>query len=304
MESMPSAVPSASSSPYVKDVSVQNFMQEVIQASLQLPVLVYFTAPWCGPCKQYGPLLEKVVNAAKGKVKLARIDIDKNPQLAQQFRIQSVPMVYIFLQGQPLDGFAGAMPESQLKQLIEQVAGPAGPADDRVKQTLESAAELLAQGEIEGAKEAYLAILAEEKDNVEALAGLAKCLTLEGSFEQAEKVLADVPQDRQSAEAIVAAKAALALAKSAPKAANLGALEKAVAANPLDHQARFDLAIALFASGKQEEAVNALLAILARNKNWNEGAAKAQLLTFFEALGFASPIAAQGRRRLSSILFA
>ena len=303
MTSQPNLTPGGSSSPYVKDVNVQNFMQEVIQASLQTPVLVYFTAPWCGPCKQYGPLLEKVVAAAKGKVRLARVDIDKNPQLAQQFRIQSVPMVYVFLQGQPLDGFAGAMPESQLKQIIAQVSG-SGPEGDQIKATLESAAALLAQGAFEEAEQTYSAILAEDEGNIDALAGLARCFIAQGELEQADQLLAALAEDKQSHEFIVAAKAALALAKSAPKATDIAMLRKTVMATPADHQARFDYAVALFAAGKQEEAVNELLTIIARDKNWNEGAARAQLLTFFEALGFTSPIAAQGRRKLSSLLFA
>jgi len=303
MTSLPSAAQGLPSSPYVKDVTVQNFMAEVIQASLQLPVFVYFTAAWCGPCKQYGPLLEKVVAAAKGRVKLARVDIDKNPQLAQQFRIQSVPMVYVFLQGQPLDGFAGAMPESQLKQIIDQVAG-AGPEGEAVEAGLEGAALLLEQGQAEEAELAYKSVLAVDEENTEAIAGLMKSFVAQGEFAKAEKVLADVPEAKQAAEAIVAAKAALALAKNAPQAADLARLEKAVAASPKDDQARFDLAVALFPAGRQEEAVSALLDIIARNRDWNAGAARAQLLSFFEALGFTHPLAVQGRRRLSSILFA
>jgi putative thioredoxin len=288
---------------HVRDVNVQNFMAEVVQASLQVPVLVYFTAAWCGPCKQFGPLLEKVVNAEKGRVRLARVDIDKSPQLAQQFRIQSVPMVYVFVQGQPLDGFAGAMPESQLKQLIAQVAG-AAPADDMVKETIETAAALLAEGQVEQAEQAYKSILAEDTQNMEAVAGLARCFIAQGHLEQAGELLNGVPQAQQSAESIAAAKAALALARSAPKAANLQALEKTLAAHPQDHKSRCELAAVLFAAGRQEEAIGELLTVIARDKNWNEGAARAQLITFFEALGFTHPLAIQGRRRLSSLLFA
>lgn len=302
MTSLSGAASATPSSPYVKDVTVQNFMQEVIQASLQTPVLVYFTAAWCGPCKQYGPLLEKVVTNAKGKVKLARVDIDKNPQLAQQFRIQSVPMVYVFFQGQPLDGFAGAMPESQLKQMIEQFAG-ASPEAEAVQEVLAKAASLLEAGEVQEAERAYKAVLAGEEGNIEAVAGLARCFIAQGHLEKAEQLLAEVPQDKQLAEPIAAAKAALTLAQNAPRPADIAALEKA-AANPSDLQARFDWAVALFASGKQEQAVEELLAVIKKDKDWNEGAAHAQLLTFFEALGFAHPLAVSGRRKLSSILFA
>jgi putative thioredoxin len=303
MTSLQNNAPSPSPSPYVRDVTVQNFMAEVVQASLQIPVLVYFTAAWCGPCKQFGPLLEKVINAEKGRVKLARVDIDKSPQLAQQFRIQSVPMIYVFVQGQPLDGFAGVMPESQLKQLIEQVAG-ASPVDDMIKDTLEGAAVLFAEGHFEHAEEAYKAILAEDAENLDAVAGLVKCFAAQGNLEQAEQLLQGVAEDKQSVEVISAARAALTLAKAAPKSANEAALRKAIAANPLDHVSRAELAAALFAMGKQEEAINELLTIIAKDKNWNEGAARTQLLIFFDALGFAHPLAAQGRRKLSSILFA
>jgi len=291
----------AGPSPYVKEVTVQNFMQDVIQSSLTTPVLVYFTAAWCGPCKQFGPLLEKVVNEAKGRVLLARVDIDKSPQIAQQFRIQSVPMVYIFSQGQPLDAFSGVLPESQLKQLVAQLLS-ASPEAEMAKATLETAAQLLAEGQAAQAQEAYEALLTEDGQNIEAMAGLAKCLVAQGQLEGAEALLQQVPQDKQTHESVAAAKAALSLAKAAPKG-NEATLRKAIASNPLDHQAHYDLAGVLFASGKQEEAIGELLAIIAKNKDWNEGAARAQLLTFFEALGHTHPLTMQGRRKLSSILF-
>jgi putative thioredoxin len=302
MTSLSNVAPDAGASPYIKEVTVQNFMAEVIQASLQLPVLVYFTAAWCGPCKQYGPTLEKVVNDAKGRVKLARVDIDKNPQLAQQFRIQSVPMVYIFFQGQPLDGFAGAMQESQLKQMLAQLPGGT-PEAEAAKATLESAAQLLAEGMVDDAEQAYQMVLAEDKNNIEAIAGLAKCFVAQGHLAKAEQLLGQVPEDKQSHESVAAARAAFTLAKSVPQTANEAALRKAVTINPLDHQARYDLAGLLFAGGKQEEAIGELLAVIARNKDWNEGAARKQLLTFFEALGHTHPLTMQGRRKLSSILF-
>jgi putative thioredoxin len=289
-------------SPYIKEITVQNFMQEVVQASLQTPILVYFTAPWCGPCKQFGPLLEKVVNEAKGRVKLAKVDIDKNPELAQQFRVQSVPMIYIFFQGQPMDAFAGVVPESQLKQLIEQFSG-ASPEAEMIQATLETAAKLLSEGNAEEAEQAYKTLLAEDENSIEAIAGLARCFILAGHTNKAEQLLSQVPEDKQSAESIIAAKAALTLAKSAPKAAEIEALQKKLVKAPLDMQARYDLASALFASGKQEEAIAELLVIIAKDKDWNESVARKQLLTFFEALGHTHPLTMQGRRKLSSILF-
>lgn len=303
MTTLPNVAPEATSGAVAKDVNVQNFMAEVIQASLQLPVLVYFTAAWCGPCKQFGPLLEKVVASTKGRVKLVRVDVDKSPQLAQQFRIQSVPMIYVFLQGQPLDGFAGALPESQLRQLIDQIAG-AAPADEELQMTLEAAAQMLQEGQAEQAEEVYRAILAQEPENLDAKVGLCKALIALERFDETQQLLDALPQDKQSAESVAAVKAALALAKSAPKAADLAALKKAVAANPKNFDARYELAVALFAGGAKEEAVGELLAIIAASKDWNEGAARTRLLTFFEALGFTDPIAVQGRRKLSSLLFA
>ena len=302
MTSLADTTPAAAPSPYIKDITAQNFMQEVIQASLQTPVLVYFTAAWCGPCKQYGPTLEKVVNEAKGRVKLARVDIDKNPQIAQQFRIQSVPMLYIFLQGQPLDGFAGAMQESQLKQLLAQFM-EGGPEAEAVKATLESAAELFARGHMEEAASAYQAVLTEEGQNVEAMAGLIKCFITLGHLEEAEQFLSQVPEDKRNHESIVAVKTALELAKSLPGNANEAELRKAIEKDPKNHQARYDLASILFVSQKQEEAIAELLAIVASSKDWNDGAARAQLLKFFEALGHTNPLTMQGRRKLSSILF-
>lgn len=290
-------------SPYVREVTAQNFMQEVIQASLQMPVLVYFTAAWCGPCKQFGPLLEKVVNDAKGKLKLARVDVDKSPQIAQQFRIQSVPMVYIFLQGQPLDGFAGAIPESQLRQMVTQLLN-AAPQNEATTLSLDEARKLLAEGNAEDALQHFSAILQQDETNMDALGGMASCFIMLGDLDKAETMLASVPEASQKHEAIVSAKAALNLARSAPGREQLLALNERLAANENDHQARFELAGALFAAGKQEAAVNELLHIIAKDKNWNEGAARTQLLAFFEALGFSSPIAAQGRRRLSTLWFA
>jgi len=292
----------ADAASYITDITVQNFMPEVVQASLSQPVLVYFTATWCGPCKQYGPLLEKVVKEAKGRLKLARVDIDKSPQLAQQFRVQSVPMVYIFFQGQPLDAFAGPMQESQLKQMLAQFL-EAGPEEQALQVTLEHAQQLLADGNADDAVEAFAMILAQDDKNIEALTGLARCFIAQKHFAKAEQVLDQVAEEQKGHESVAGARAALALAKSLPEGADAGALGKKIAANPLDHQARYDLAGLLFAGGRQEEAINELLAVIAKHKDWNEGAARARLLTFFEALGHVHPLTMHGRRKLSSLLF-
>ncbi|HEU5048365.1 MAG TPA: co-chaperone YbbN [Rickettsiales bacterium] len=287
---------------HIIEATVQNFMHEVIQASLQVPVVVYFTATWCTPCKQFGPTLEKVVNDAKGRLKLARVDIDKNPQLAQQFRIQSVPMVYIFVGGQPVDGFSGAMQESQLKQLFAQFM-QATPEEEDAKEMLKQAAMLLEAGDAQTAMRYFQAVLQMEPENVEAIAGLASAFIATGNLEQAEALLKAVPETGANHEAVVAANARLNLAKNAPKPEALEKLHKALAANPADHQARSDLAAALYASGNAEEAVEELLKVIAADKEWNDGAARKQLLTMFEALGFENPVAQTGRRKLSAILF-
>lgn len=286
----------------VVEVTMQNFMHEVVQASLQVPVLVYFTASWCGPCKQFGPLLEKVVNEAKGRLKLARVDVDKNQPLAQQFRIQSVPMVYIFVNGQPLDGFSGAMQESQLKQLLSQFMA-ASPEEEDIKAILAKAKELLDSGDAAQALQYYKAVTAQDKDNIEAIAGAASAYVTLGKIEEAEQLLKTVPESSASHEAVVSANAKLSLAKSAPKQEEPGELKARLAKSPYDHQLRYDLANALFAAGKAEDAVTELLCIIAAEKNWNEDAARKQLLTIFEALGFEHPVAVQGRRKLSAILF-
>lgn len=294
------AAPSAA--PNIVDVTVQNFMLEVVQASLQVPVLAYFTASWCGPCKQFGPLLEKVVNGANGRVRLAKIDIDKSPQLAQQFRIQSVPMVYIFVNGQPADAFSGPLQESQLKQAIAPFVS-ATPEEEDAKAILAKAKELLAAGDAEQALQYYQAVALNDKDNVEAITGTASAFVALGKLEMAEKLLTALPENVAGQELVVAAKAKLSLAKNAPSAGKLGELKAELAKSPYDNQIRYDYSNALFAAGKAEEAIAELLCIIAADKNWNDAAARKQILTIFEALGFEHPLAAQGRRRLSAILF-
>jgi putative thioredoxin len=292
----------SAASSHIVDVTVQNFMHEVVQGSLQKPIIVYFTASWCTPCKQFRPLLEKVVNDANGRVKLARIDIDESPQLAQQFRIQSVPMVYIFINGQPVDGFSGVMQESQLKQIFAQFVAPT-PQEEDAKVMLLSATELLESGNAEHALRLYQAVAEHDKNNIEAIAGMASAFILLGKPEKAEELLLTIPEASANHEAVLSAKAKLSLAQSSPKPGALEKLRATVKKNPKDNQARFDLANALFAAGEKGEAIDELLNIIAQDKNWNEGAAHQKLLTIFEALGFDHPLSVQGRRKLSGVLF-
>lgn len=287
----------------VTEVSAQNFMQEVMQASLQMPVLLYFTASWCGPCKQFGPVLEKVVAETKGKVKLAKVDVDKNPQIAQQFRIQSVPMVYILLQGQPLDAFAGAVPESQLKQMIARLLSTT-PQGREVMHSLEEGRKLLHDGKPQEALQHFEVLLQEDERNSDAIAGAASAYIALGELNKAEALLATVPDALQNHEVIISAKTALKLARNAPSRNALIELTARLAKNENDHQARCELAAALFASGEQEAAIAELLYIITKDKNWNEGEARTQLLAFFEVLGHTHPLTMQGRRKLSTILFA
>lgn len=284
------------------EVTAQNFMQEVMQASLQLPVLLYFTASWCGPCKQFGPILEKVVGETKGRIKLAKVDVDKNPQIAQQFRIQSVPMVYILLQGQPLDAFQGAVPESQLKQMVAQLLN-ATPEGQEVIHSLDEAKKLLQAGQPEAALQHFEALLQADQNNMEALAGAAAALVALGQLDEAEALVKAVPEASQNMEAVQSVKAALKLARNAPSRDALTQLSAKLAKDANDHASRFELAQALFASSKQEEAITELLHIVAKDKSWNENAARTKLLEFFEALGHTHPLTMQGRRKLSSLIF-
>ncbi len=293
----------STNSPHVKEITAQNFMQEVIQASLQIPVLVYFTASWCGPCKQFGPLLEKVVNDSKGKIRLARVDVDKNPQIAAQFRVQSVPMVYVFMQGQPLDAFSGALPESQLRQLVTQLLN-AAPQSEEVIHSLEEAKKLMLEGKLEQALQHFAVLFEQDSNNIDALIGIISVQIALGDVEQAEALLATVPEASLNHEGVVSAKAALALLRSAPNAAEVQALQQKLAENEFDHQARCELAAALFVQGREEDAINELMRVLSKDRQWNDGAARAQLLTFFEALGHTHPLTMQGRRKLSTLLFA
>ena len=285
----------------VKDTSTQGFMKDVIEESRRQPVLVDFWASWCGPCKQLTPILGKAVTAAKGKVKLAKMDIDKYPQIPGQMGIQSIPAVIAFSNGQPVDGFMGALPESQVIAFLERVTkskiGGGG------KDLLKAGDEALAAGNAAEAANIFGQLLKEDSGNVAALGGLARCYVVTGNIEQAKKTLAMVPEGKQNDTAVAAARAALELAEQAKSVGPIDELEQRIAANPLDHQARFDLAAALNAKGKRNQAAEQLLAIVKRDRKWNDDGARKQLVQFFEAWGPTDAATVEGRKRLSSILF-
>lgn len=286
----------------IKDSSEATFMADVIDTSREVPVIVDFWAPWCGPCKQLGPALEAAVTAAKGRVKMVKINVDENQMIAGQLRIQSIPTVYAFWQGQPVDGFQGALPGSELTKFIERVAAMAG--DGGLGEALEVAEQSLTDGDAVGAAEIFAAILGEEPENAAAYGGLIRAHMAAGNVEQAEAFLAGVPAKIAHAKEVEAARAQIELAKQAANAGPEAELRAAVAANPDDHQARFDLAVALNASGKVDEAVDELLDLFRRDREWNDGAARAQLFTIFDALKPQDPIVLKGRRKLSSMIFA
>jgi putative thioredoxin len=282
----------------IKDGSDATFAADVLDESRKQPVIVDFWATWCGPCKQLGPMLEKAVLAAKGAVKLIKIDTDKNPRVAGQLRVQSIPTVYAFVDGRPVDGFQGAIPESQIKAFIDRLTGPAEPSD--VDALLALAAESVKLGDTGGAAQAYAEALQYDPQNVKALAGLARVYVQTGEPDQARQIIGMVPPDSQDPD-VVGVRAALELAAEAPS--DLGALEKKVLSNPSDHAARFELASALAGRGRMDLAADHLLQIVEKDREWNEQAARKQLLKVFEAAGAGSDVAKNGRRRLSAILF-
>jgi putative thioredoxin len=285
----------------IKDTTTQTFVKDVIEESKHQPVLVDFWAPWCGPCKQLTPVLEKAVKAAKGKVKLTKMNIDEHPAIPGQMGIQSIPAVIAFVNGQPADGFMGALPESQVVAFLERLTK--GKIADEGQDLLKAADAALIEGNATAAAEIYAQLLAEDSANVHALAGLARCYVETGALEQAKQTLALVPEPKRNEAPVAAARAALEVAEQAKSLGPLAELEEKVLADPLDHQARFDLAVALNAKGKREEAANHLLEIIRRDRKWNEDGARKQLVQFFEAWGFADPAAVDGRKRLSTILF-
>jgi putative thioredoxin len=285
----------------IKETTTATFMADVIEESKHQPVLVDFWAPWCGPCKQLTPVLEKAVRAAKGKVKLAKMDIDKNPEIPGQMGIQSIPAVVAFVNGQPADGFMGALPESQVMQFLERLTKEKIGGEE--KDLLAAAEAAVAAKDFAGAAQIYAQALAADSDNVAAMAGLARCYVATGSIEQAKKTLAMVPEAKRNDAAVAAAQAAIDLAEQAKSVGPLDELEAKVNANPADHQARFDFAVALNAAGKRAEAAQHLLDIVKRDRKWNDDAARKQLLQFFEAWGATDDATLAGRKKLSSILF-
>jgi putative thioredoxin len=285
----------------IKDSDSRNFMKDVIEASRDQPVVVDFWAPWCGPCKQLGPIIERVVRAAGGKVRLVKINIDESPELAQQLRIQSIPMVYAFHQGQPVDGFAGALPESQIKAFIERLAGPVGPSP--VETALEQAKGAVAAGQLDIARQLYERVLGAEPENPEALAGAARCQIATGRLAAARELLERVPTQHANHVEVDGARAALSLAEEAGTLPDPNALKSRLQASPDDHAARLDLATSLFLRGQVEAAIDELLSIVRKDREWQDQAARKQLIKFFEALGPNHPVTVAGRRKLSAVLF-
>ena len=286
----------------IKDATTQSFVKDVIEDSKSQPVLVDFWAPWCGPCKQLTPILEKAVRAAKGKVKLVKMNIDEHPSIPGQMGIQSIPAVIAFVNGQPADGFLGALPESQVLAFIERLTKERIGGEEQ--DLLKAANAALAEGDAAGAADLYAQLLAQDAGNVAALAGLARAYVQTGAIEQAKQTLALVPENKRNEAPVAAARAALEVAEQAKSVGPVGELEQKVAADPRDHQARFDLAVALAGTGRRKDAVDHLIEIVKRDRKWNDDGARKQLVQFFEAWGPADEATVEGRKRLSSILFA
>lgn len=287
----------------IKDGSEATFMKDVIEQSKTVPVIVDFWAPWCGPCKTLGPALEAAVVAAKGRVKMVKIDVDKAQALAGQLRIQSIPTVYAFFNGQPVDGFQGAIPGSEIKKFVDTLAAMGGEADDGLADAIEAAEQMLAEGAAADAAETFAAVLAEEPENAAAYGGLIRAHLAIDDIDKAEALVNAAPAKLANAPELTAARAQIELARQAAKAGPETELRAALARDPANRQVMFDLATALHASGKVEEAVDMLLDLFKLDRDWNDGAAKAQLFTLFGALKPQDPIVLKGRRRLSSMIF-
>jgi putative thioredoxin len=288
----------------IKETTTQTFVKDVIEESKRQPVLIDFWAEWCGPCRQLTPILEKAVRNAKGRVKLVKMNIDQHPAIPGQMGIQSIPAVIAFVNGQPADGFMGAVPESQVNAFIEKLTkGVPAAGEPNIAEILKEAETLLAEGDAASAAQVYAEALAVDATNIAALAGLAKCYITTGAVEQAKQTLAMVPESKRNDAAVKAVQAAIDLAEQAESLGPIAELEQKVAANPLDHQARFDLATALSAGGKRSEATSQLLEIVKRDRKWNDDGARRQLVQFFEAWGGADEATVEGRKRLSTILF-
>lgn len=296
------AAPAAPAGELIKDTTTASFAADVIQESRRQPVLVDFWAPWCGPCRQLTPALEKAVQAAGGRVKLVKMNIDDHPAVAGQLGIQSIPAVIAFKNGQPVDGFMGAIPESQIREFITRVAGKDDGAA-QVEEALAAAKQAREAGDLQGAADLYSAVLGQVPDSVEALAGLAELMFETRDVEGARQLLDQAPEDKKEAAPLVAVRTKIALAEQAASLGDPRALEQRLAANPKDHEARFDLAMIQNAMGMRMEAADNLLAIVKADRSWREDGARAQLLQFFEAWGPTDETTLAARRKLSSVLF-
>ncbi len=286
------------------DGSDATFMQDVIEASKDVPVIVDFWAPWCGPCKTLGPAIEAAVTAAEGRVKLVKIDVDQNPAYAGQLQVQSIPTVYAFFNGQPVDGFQGALPPSEINAFVDKVAALGPEPDNGLQDAVDAAQAMLDEGAAADAAETFAAILQEDPNHAEAYAGLVQSYLALDDVDQAEAVLNGAPAEISTHPALEAVHAKIALAREAQNAGPLGDLEAAVAADEANHQARYDLAIAQHGAGQTEAAINSLLDLFRRDREWNDGAAKTQLFKIFDALDAKDPLVLNGRRKLSSLIFA
>ncbi len=306
MELLKGAGDTAPAGDLIKDGTEASFMADVVEASNEVPVIVDFWAPWCGPCKTLGPMLEDAVTAAKGAVKMVKINVDQAQMIAQQLRIQSIPTVYAFYKGQPVDGFQGALPQSEIKAFIDKVIEAAGGESPggHLDEAVAAAEEMLTEGAAVDAAQTFAAILGEDPNHAAAYGGLVRAHIAMGDLDKAEAILNGAPVEISKSAELEAAHAQIELARQAANAGPVTELQAQVESEPDNHQARYDLAQALYANGKAQEAVDQLLELFRRDREWNDGAAKAQLFTIFEALKPNDPVALNGRRKLSSMIFA